>query len=78
MMSKNYKWKETRRTIRCNNAFFGDPNRGRQKHCFCDDVKYIDIAKIKADEAYNKKQEEIRANKKRLKMLAQQRKRRAV
>ena len=32
----------------------GDPNRGRQKQCFCDDAKFVNIKKIKADEEYNR------------------------
>jgi len=76
MMSKNYRWKETRGTVRCTNSVFGDPNRGHAKQCYCDDVKYIDIAKVKADEAYNKQREELKRQKRRRKMLAAQRRRR--
>ena len=79
MLKKNYRWKETtsKKNLKCTNKIFGgDPNRGRQKQCYCDDVKYIDIAKIKADEAFNRGKEAIRREKKRLRSLAQQRKRR--
>lgn len=54
----------------------GDPNRGRQKQCYCDNVGYVNIKKIKADEAYNRQQERIRREKRRLQLLAIQRRRR--
>jgi hypothetical protein len=78
MMKKNYRWKENngKKNIKCTNKTFGDPIRGRQKQCYCDDVKYVDIAKIKADEAFNKGREAIRREKKRLRSLAIQRRRR--
>jgi hypothetical protein len=79
MMSKNYRYKEhyNRGNYRCGSREMGgDPNRGHQKQCFCDDVKFINIQKIKADEAYNRQQEIIRRNKRRLRLLAVQRRRR--
>jgi len=79
MLEKNYRWKENNKGTRqrCTNKNMGgDPNRGYQKHCFCDDVKQVDIAKIKADEAFNRNRERIRREKKRLRALAIQRRRR--
>lgn len=79
MMSKNYRYKEhyNRGNYRCGNKEMGgDPNRGYYKQCFCDDVKFINIKKIKADEAYNRQQEIIKRNKRRLRLLAIQRRRR--
>ena len=69
MLDKNYRWKEhyNNGNVECNNkAMGGDPNRGRQKQCYCDDVKFVNIKKIKADEEYNRQQELIRRNKRRL------------
>lgn len=79
MMSKNYRYKEhyDNGNVQCiSKSFGGDPNRGQWKQCFCDDVKFINIKKIKADEAYNRQQEIIRRNKRRLRLLAIQRRRR--
>lgn len=79
MMSKNYRYKEhyNNGNFRCTNKEMGgDPNRGHYKQCFCDDLKFINIKKIKADDAYNRQQEIIRRNKRRLRLLAIQRRRR--
>lgn len=57
MMSKNYRYKEhyENGNVQCvSKSFGGNPNRGQYKQCFCDDVKFINIKKIKADEAYNR------------------------
>lgn len=57
MMSKNYRYKEhyTKGNFHCtNHDMGGDPNRGIWKQCFCDDVKFINMVKIKADWAYNR------------------------
>jgi septum formation inhibitor MinC len=77
-MSKNYRYKEkyNNSNIRCTSkSFGGDPNRGIYKQCFCDDIKFINIKKIKADNEYNRQQEIIRRNKRRLRLLAIQRRR---
>jgi len=79
MMSKNYRYKEkyNNGNIRCTSkSFGGDPNRGYYKQCFCDDIKFINMKKIKADYEYNRQQEIIRRNKRRLRLLAIQRRRR--
>lgn len=79
MLEKNYRWKENKngKKLKCtNHNMGGDPNRGFQKHCYCDDVKQVDIGKIKADEAFNRNRERIRREKKRLRSLAIQRRRR--
>ena len=78
MMNKNYKYLEhyeNGRVSCTNRGMKGDPNYGHQKQCYCDDVKFINIQKIKADEAYNRQKEEIRRNKRRLRLMAIQRRR---
>lgn len=79
MMSKNYRYKEkyNNGNLRCvSKTFGGNPNRGIYKQCFCDNIKFINIKKIKADAEYNRQQELIRRNKRRLALLAIQRRRR--
>lgn len=78
-MTKNYRYKEkyNNGNLRCDSKTFGgNPNRGIYKQCFCDNVKFINMKKIKADAEYNRQQELIRRNKRRLALLAIQRRRR--
>lgn len=79
MMSKNYRYfeKKNKDKIKCDNKKMGgDPNRGHYKQCMCDDVGFINIEKIRADERYNRQKEEIRRNKRRIRLMAIQRRRR--
>ena len=79
LMSKNYRYKEkyNNSNLRCvSKTFGGDPNRGIYKQCFCDDAKFVNMKKIKADFEYNRQQELIRRNKRRLRLMAVQRRRR--
>ena len=79
MMSKNYRWKEKKNksNFKCDNkGMGGNPNRGYYKQCICDDVGFVNMKKIKADERFNRQAEEVRRNKRRLRLMAIQRRRR--